>query len=989
LSVTRTLVAIVVSLMFAAPAAGQDPADEYFGRTVADVRFETADRPDVTVPNLASLRDLVDVRAGEPLRREDVRTSMDHLFALARYEDVRPVVLPAPDGVIVVFRLVPIYPIDRVEVVMADGGPAIDPLASELRQRFAGRPPGAVRLEVVEDAAARYLNDAGYLAPDVSASTVVQPGEDAAALVVTVRRGTLATIGRTDVRNTSPLQEADVLRRAELQAGRPYQRREIETRLTEIEDDLRSRGYYEAQVTLEAVPSGSTVDLILGVQAGPRVELQVTPLDALPGDVDELIPISQQRSADQDLLEDARRNIEGALQREGYAEASAPFSSELSADGQLLVVSFAIDRGPRYFVERVEFPTELVVPPPVLQERLGIKPGEVFDRARFLAGIQAVIDEYRRRGYYDSQATPSFERTAARSTATEAWVVLHPEVSEGPRGRVAAVTFTFEGTPRIAEAVLRQQMRSAVGAPYVEVDAALDHESLRAFYRDRGFLNAAVALDRRISPDGADVALAFTVNEGPQVIIDRITVLGNQRVSEQQIVEEMGLSTGQPLGLSSLTTARQRLAEMGVFRSFTVEAADRLSGETEGHIVVTVVESPATTIGFGLGLEGGNRARRGEDGTALEDAVEFAPRGFFEIGRRHLGGRNRAVNLFTRVGLRRSDRENLSETVQEFRFTEYRVTGTYREQHAFRSDTDLLVSLSSEQSVRPTYNYLRRVFNAEFLRRIGTRAGISGRYALDFTRLFDERIPEADQPLIDRLFPQVRLSYVSSGISWDGRDNPLSPTRGTFVSADGELAARALASEVGYIKGFFQASNFRPVAGSTATVLALRGQLGLARGFARDVTSVDSSGNSRTETVRDLPVSQRFFAGGSNTVRGFPLDRLGFFDPDCVSCSVINPTTGLSVGGNALIVLNAEVRHGLTAISENLSVVAFLDGGNVFPSVTDFDLGRIRGGTGFGVRYDSPFGPLRLDFGFKLNRIAIGERRESGWEYHLSIGEAF
>jgi outer membrane translocation and assembly module TamA len=141
--------------------------------------------------------------------------------------------------------------------------------------------------------------------------------------------------------------------------------------------------------------------------------------------------------------------------------------------------------------------------------------------------------------------------------------------------------------------------------------------------------------------------------------------------------------------------------------------------------------------------------------------------------------------------------------------------------------------------------------------------------------------------------------------------------------------------------------------------------------------------------VSDLPVSARFFAGGSTTVRGFPLDRLGVFDADCVSCSVINPTTGLSVGGNAVVVVNAEVRRALTNINRNLAVVTFLDGGNVFPNVADVDLTRIRGSAGFGVRYDSPFGPLRLDFGFKLNRLVIGERRESAWEYHLSIGEAF
>jgi outer membrane translocation and assembly module TamA len=303
---------------------------------------------------------------------------------------------------------------------------------------------------------------------------------------------------------------------------------------------------------------------------------------------------------------------------------------------------------------------------------------------------------------------------------------------------------------------------------------------------------------------------------------------------------------------------------------------------------------------------------------------------------------------------------------------------------------DLLLSLTSEQSVRPTYNYLRRAINAEFLRRLGTRATLSGRYLLDFTRLFDERIPENDQPLIDRLFPQVRLSVLSSGASWDGRDSPLAPTRGTFLSADLEVAVRALASEVGYLKTFLQASNFRRLGAGARTVLALRGQLGLARGFPRTVPGVDVDGQPTMQVLRDLPVSQRFFAGGGTTVRGFPLDRLGVFDPDCVPCSVLNPTTGLSIGGNAMVVLNAELRHALTRLfNRSLAVVGFLDGGNVFPNATDFNLMKIRGGTGFGVRYDSPLGPLRFDVGFKLDRLQIGERRESRWEYHLSIGEAF
>jgi outer membrane translocation and assembly module TamA len=195
---------------------------------------------------------------------------------------------------------------------------------------------------------------------------------------------------------------------------------------------------------------------------------------------------------------------------------------------------------------------------------------------------------------------------------------------------------------------------------------------------------------------------------------------------------------------------------------------------------------------------------------------------------------------------------------------------------------------------------------------------------------------------------------------------------------------------VGYLKSFFQASWFRGLDESARTVLALRAQVGLAHGFLRTVPRLDENGQPIlgpdgqpvTDRVQDLPVSQRFFAGGGTSVRGFQLDRLGV--PE-----ILNPD-GLSLGGNTLVVANAEIRRVVTTVfGRSLAVVGFLDGGNVFPRTTDLDLSRIRGAAGVGVRFDSPLGAIRLDFGFKLNRLVVNDRRESRWEYHLSIGEAF
>jgi outer membrane protein insertion porin family len=117
-------------------------------------------------------------------------------------------------------------------------------------------------------------------------------------------------------------------------------------------------------------------------------------------------------------------------------------------------------------------------------------------------------------------------------------------------------------------------------------------------------------------------------------------------------------------------------------------------------------------------------------------------------------------------------------------------------------------------------------------------------------------------------------------------------------------------------------------------------------------------------------------------VRGFQLDRLGVSE-------VLNPD-GLSDGGNAMIVLNAEIRmHVGRLFRRDLGVVGFMDGGNVFDRVGDLDLSRLRGTSGFGLRYDSPFGPLRLDVGYKWKRLIFTGGRERGWELYFSIGEAF
>ena len=107
--------------------------------------------------------------------------------------------------------------------------------------------------------------------------------------------------------------------------------------------------------------------------------------------------------------------------------------------------------------------------------------------------------------------------------------------------------------------------------------------------------------------------------------------------------------------------------------------------------------------------------------------------------------------------------------------------------------------------------------------------------------------------------------------------------------------------------------------------------------------------------MTDLPAAERFFAGGDSTVRGFAQDRLG--EPATLD------RNGLPTGGNALLVFNTEVR---VPVWKGLIAAGFVDAGNVFLRVSNLDIGEIRGAAGFGVRYLSPIGPIRVDLGFKM-----------------------
>jgi outer membrane protein assembly factor BamA len=465
----------------------------------------------------------------------------------------------------------------------------------------------------------------------------------------------------------------------------------------------------------------------------------------------------------------------------------------------------------------------------------------------------------------------------------------------------------------------------------------------------------------------------FRIQEGPQTIVDRIMVVGNVHTDQGVILRELQLQPGRPLGAEALFESQRRLSALGLFRR--VRITELTHGSTSRHdVLVTVEEAPATTIGYGGGLEVAPRLREAGPGGEAEERLELAPRGFFDIGRRNLWGKNRSVSLYTRVSLRPKDApDDPARDGRGIGFSEYRVVGTYRQPRVL-GPNDLSVTAAVEQGIRSTFKFSRKGAIVDMVRRLSPAVRVSGRYAFSTTRTFDERLSEEDQAAIDRLFPQVRLSTISGAVARDTRDDLLDPERGAFLSGEGSVALRGLGGQVGFMKTYVQGLWFTRLPGPRRVVFATRAGVGLADGFAREVLTADGT----PTIIEDLPASERFFAGGDTTIRGYSLDAVGA--PDTIT------PRGFPTGGNAVLLLNGELR---VPVWRSVGAAVFADGGNVFRRVDDVDLGELRGSVGFGVRYRSPIGPIRVDLGFKLDRREIGGTLERRTALHFSIGQAF
>ena len=563
-------------------------------------------------------------------------------------------------------------------------------------------------------------------------------------------------------------------------------------------------------------------------------------------------------------------------------------------------------------------------------------------------------------------------------------------VEPGPLSRVDEVT--IEGNLTIPMAELRAAIPVQSGLAFSPNLARLGAQQLRQIYANRGYLEAVATLEVEEKSDDR-LKLRYLINEGVQAIVSQIEIAGTTRTGISRIRRYYDFKPGEILTPEKLRATQSALNSTNAFREVNLRF-EPVGGDNGAAHKVTVNLTEAKPLLFVYGL-----------GYSSDDGI----RGSLELANTNLRGR---LNSLT-MRLRASSREQISQ----ISFTDLRPLG-------FRIPTTISVFYNRTANLRTFIR--RRIIDQngqagdstdgggfgldrygtfiQIEKRVAPRTSLRFRYNFERASLFGIDETQFKGTEVTRNERAIRLGMLSIGISRDTRDNVLNPSRGQLISADHSLAAVQLGGNESFNKFFSTFQRYRTIESDTpilgrvlgGTTLAFAARLGLAGVFR---TADRNKDGNISESEQRLPISERFFSGGATTLRGFRFENAGPHEilearPD-KSCDLparpCDLPTLVPIGGDALAILNFELRYPL---SERLRLVPFYDVGNVFRRVSDFSFSRLTHTVGFGLRINTPIGPVGVDYGLLLDPPAYQSTtgaliRQQRGVFHVRLGQSF
>ncbi len=657
---------------------------------------------------------------------------------------------------------------------------------------------------------------------------------------------------------------------------------------------------------------------------------------------------------------------------EGYFLADVTYEQLPQRDNQVLV-KFKIKEHERVTVRRVTFIGNTSIPDSELREVMITGQGSFFDfgtggafrQDAFERDVLVISALYYDRGFLSVQvATPRVMLTPDRGG-----IEVTLTINEGPRYKIRQLrVYERDAEGREIEPIggrrqLREMVRAKSGEWFNRAELAADLSKIQTLYRDAGYANVEAPPATDLDPESKEVDIIVGIRRNKPVKIGRIEIKGNTKTRDKVIRREMEIFEEQLFSESKLERSKRRITMLGYFERVDISTEQ---GDDADHINVNVevAEKPTGTFQVGAGF------------SSIENFIATA-----QIQQQNLFGRGQSLSLQAQIsGLRqlidvRFFEPYLLDTQVNASISLYDQLRVYNEFSQTSTGGALSFGypiINPELRTSLTYTLEQNAISTQTTSTLfGTAASVSVFQRLPLANLFNAGITSSIQP----------------SITYDTRNNQLFPSDGWFLQGSAEFASKYIGSDNDFIRYRATGRFYHPI--TSWLVFKMQSQLGV-------VTSPSAQG---------VPVFARFFLGGILDVRGFGLRSIG---PRLPLLQTLDPNSrpypnGANIGGNLMYYQNIELEF---TVMEQLGIrgVLFTDLGNAWnlesnyctaapaaqyletnPCFSAESLLAVRASYGFGIRWFSPLGPLRFEWGFPFKTLPY----ENVSPFQFTIGNFF
>ncbi len=985
----------------AAPAQAKPasaPLLEWQGLLVQRISFAG-----VTAARLAPLSGHLAQAEGKPLDPEALRESLRQLYATGLYQTVQVEAVRDQEGVDLLFRGTPQTFIGTVGVDGARGATLNTQLerASQLEPGTRFTQP---RLSSALIAMRQTLAQNGFYEPAITPTLTSQSGEQLVNIAFKVASGPQARVGKVAVSGDPGMSVAEFRRYAHLRNGELVDHDTGNRALAGVLKHYQGQQRLEAEIKIVSVQfdqDSRRVNFSFSSNQGPVVTLLVKGASISPDHLKHIIPVYEEGSVDEDLLNEGNRRLRDFYQRFGYFDVKVNHEQQ-SKSGQEVVIVFNVQLGPRRRVQSVSVAGNHYFDSATLQDLLSVHAAGTLDRhgvysqALVASDVSSLEAVYRNNGFAQVKVTPETSTPVtgdaqaagppARAEGHTAALAVTYRIEEGNQFRVASVR--LEGNNHVDAGRLTPLLNTAAGQLLSPMNLAGDRDALITDYLSRGFEQVSVDVAQKAeSADPNQVDVTFRITEGPQIFVRNVLLTGLHYTRPATLARAITLHEGDPLNQTALSDTQRNLYELALFNEVDAAVENPNGGETRKTVLLQAIEARRWALTYGFGFEAQTGTPQNDCAGATAGGVPCNPNGktgvsprvLADLTRNNLFGREESASLQGTYGLLE---QKIDLLLQVPHFEGNRNFGaTFSGGYANSQDITTYVASRLEAGFRITQSSQ----NAGFL---FSKAN-TFIYEYDFRRV---KVAASSLQVtpgeIEELSTAVRVA--GAGLTWirDTRDSPLDAHRGTYTSLQEFLSVKPLGAEAEFNRLDLSNSSYYGF-DHGRFVLARNTRYGQVRAFGTGSSAL-------------IPLPERLYSGGPTSLRGFSFNAAGPRDPE----------TGYPIGGAGALVNSTELRlppPTLPWLSNTVSFVLFHDMGNVFTNARDAWAGILRlnqpdrdackviatvgqpstylpaGPTtstgqqgscsfsyfsqtpGIGLRYHTPVGPIRFDFSYNLN----------------------